>query len=602
MSDVFFSNFSIGQFNLNGCEAPEGYTELRVTRQDTTDAALTEFDSGSTEWDSGSTRWDVVPWVNMHANRGVFWTRDKCVGSKRGYRLSTDTGEYTVSGQEATKLQDTNLSLNSSSFTLNGEEAYRIKGYISEAGSFQSTGESASYGLSKAVESGSIQSTGLDVILDWDRYIVITHATGTFTYNGIDAEEYRHFNHKVDSGAFTLDGKSAGLVVDRVLTSETGDFNLSGQDAELDEDNVFTLTAEAGSLVLTGEDSVYGVAKSSVAGSFLLAGQDADLSATEDIVEPSDSGSFLVNTSLVGSNSSKLLSAQSAAFTLTGQDSSEDLSEYYETGEFTSQGQKANKRLARYSYQDDGFLVGATATTVKISSRSDPGAFNYEGVNAHRLFKLQALSASYELDFQYFSLGKVISYKAEVTPFITEGKDASLRRSNNLNAGTGEFDLSDPPKTGTHWKFRIPNAASYKLEGPDTRLIDEQRNTHFFMEGSPYRVELQKVSYYYRDDSNPPIDMTGKFTVLTSDVGAEIYKDGIYDNGEVTPEENVLTAGEPFVVSGMDVGFYSSDESTVQPLGRHLCLVADTGSMLVDEDGTKLNRDYFLEIPDYEVL
>jgi hypothetical protein len=58
-----------------------------------------------------------------------------------------------------------------------------------------------------------------------------------------------------DSGAFTLAGQAANLLVAYVLTADSGAFTLTGQDATLTYTPVgsYSLTAESGTFVLTGQ-------------------------------------------------------------------------------------------------------------------------------------------------------------------------------------------------------------------------------------------------------------------------------------------------------------------------------------------------------------
>lgn len=84
-----------------------------------------------------------------------------------------------------------------------------------------------------------------------------------------------------DAGSFTLSGQDAGFVVGRILTADAGSFALTGQDAALRIGRV--ITADAGAFVLTGQDATLTVTPAggtaytltAEAGSFALTGQDA---------------------------------------------------------------------------------------------------------------------------------------------------------------------------------------------------------------------------------------------------------------------------------------------------------------------------------------
>lgn len=85
-----------------------------------------------------------------------------------------------------------------------------------------------------------------------------------------------------DAGSFTLSGQDAGFVVGRILTADAGSFALTGQDAALRIGRV--ITADAGAFVLTGQDATLTVTPAggtaytltAEAGAFALTGQDAE--------------------------------------------------------------------------------------------------------------------------------------------------------------------------------------------------------------------------------------------------------------------------------------------------------------------------------------
>lgn len=111
-----------------------------------------------------------------------------------------------------------------------------------------------------------------------------------------------------DAGSFTLSGQDATLSKSRILTADAGAFTLTGQDATLARNRF--LTADAGSFTLTGQDATltYAAAGSYTlvadAGSFTLSGQDATLLKTRILT--ADAGSFT-------------LSGQSATLTWSGE-------------------------------------------------------------------------------------------------------------------------------------------------------------------------------------------------------------------------------------------------------------------------------------------
>lgn len=116
------------------------------------------------------------------------------------------------------------------------------------------------------------------------------------------------FTLTADAGSFTLSGQDATLSKSRILAADAGSFTLSGQDAALSRS--YNVDGGAGAFTLTGQDATltYTPAGSYTlvadAGAFTLTGQDATLLKTRILT--ADAGSFS-------------LSGQSATLTWSGE-------------------------------------------------------------------------------------------------------------------------------------------------------------------------------------------------------------------------------------------------------------------------------------------
>lgn len=101
-----------------------------------------------------------------------------------------------------------------------------------------------------------------------------------------------------DAGSFALTGQDAEFLIGRILTADAGSFSLTGQDANLNIGRV--LTADAGEFLLTGQDATLSVGRvlTADAGAFVLDGQDATLTVTTGgtaYTLTADAGEFLLD-------------------------------------------------------------------------------------------------------------------------------------------------------------------------------------------------------------------------------------------------------------------------------------------------------------------
>lgn len=195
-----------------------------------------------------------------------------------------------------------------------------------------STGGSGSSGPSP--DSGTL-TFGDNSVGNWDGLIDETRisdvarsvAWKTFTYANLfnvggevstGAQQESDPSLTAEAGSFILTGQDAGLVVARRLTAETGSFILTGQDAALVVGH--RLTAETGSFVLTGQDAglLHAYILSAGTGEYILSGQDANL--TELGALAAETGSYILTGQDAGLRHDYRLVCEVGSFVLTGQD------------------------------------------------------------------------------------------------------------------------------------------------------------------------------------------------------------------------------------------------------------------------------------------
>lgn len=145
----------------------------------------------------------------LHANPWQLFEKERIwvpAGAAGGdtYTLPSDSGSFTLTGQDST------LAFN------------RV--LVADSGSFAITGQTATLAFNRALpaDSGSFALTGQDVTLT---YTPVSGATYTLA---------------ADSGSFALSGQDAALLFNRSLSADNGSFVLTGQNATLVPPSSFT--------------------------------------------------------------------------------------------------------------------------------------------------------------------------------------------------------------------------------------------------------------------------------------------------------------------------------------------------------------------------
>jgi hypothetical protein len=177
------------------------------------------------------------------------------------------------------------------------------------------------------------------------------------------------------------------------LTAGAGSFVITGQDATLKITR--RLVAEAGSFTLTGQAASLKITRRLVAeaGSFILTGQDATLTKTSpgSLTLVADAGSFILTGQPANLRITRRLAADAGSFTLTGQDATLKITRRLaaDAGTFTLTGQPADLKISRRLVAGAGsFILTGQNATLRIVI---PTTTSYEGqVIAYALAMLAA--------------------------------------------------------------------------------------------------------------------------------------------------------------------------------------------------------------------
>lgn len=246
--------------------------------------------------------------------------------------------------------------------------------------------------------------------------------------------------------AFTLNGQSAGLLSDRLLTSDTTSFALNGQSSGLLSDKLltsgvgaFTLDGQAVTLTYTPAANAYVLTAGAT--SYVFQGQDAAI--------------------ITG----KLLTSDTAAFGLIGQDVILVADRVITADQvaFTLQGQPALLLANK--------IVPASSASFALNGQSATLVYTPAGA-----YILTASSTAYATSGQDALLlfDRVISGSAGA--FIVNGLDAGLLRGMSIPADTAAYLASgqDATLVYTQGYTLVCGAASYTLSLQDAQTLADR--------------------------------------------------------------------------------------------------------------------------------
>lgn len=213
-----------------------------------------------------------------------------------------------------------------------------------------------------------------------------------------------------EAGTFVLTGQEARLIASRLLAAGTGTLTLTGQDAALLVSRL--VRADAGAYTLTGSDVSLLVSRrlTADAGAYAVTGQDAGLLA------------------------SRLLTGAQGSYTLTGQ--------------------TAGLRVARRLLAETGLygVTGQAAGLAKVFSfTADAGSYAMAGQNAGLVVSrlLTAAQGAYALAGQAATLRASRRVAGDQGSYAIGGQAAGLRASRKVVGEFGSFLLTGQAATLT---------------------------------------------------------------------------------------------------------------------------------------------------------
>ena len=303
------------------------------------------------------------------------------------------------------------------------------------------------------------------------------------------------FTLTADAGTFSLSGQNAGLTVGRSVTAAQASFTLSGQNAGLLLNR--SLVSSVGSFALSGQDAKFlrtfvvigGV------GSFSLSGQDAGLLATRTIT--ADAGSFALSGQDAALSFGKTLIAGEGIYSLTGQDAGllATRSLASDVGSFALGGQDAGLLATRTitAAQGSYALSGQNAALLKgFSTTFDVGTFNETGQNAGLLVTrtLPFDVGSFVLTGQDATLTKVSAsaVQADVGTFVLSGQSVGLTATRTITADAGTFSVSGQNATLAKGRTLAADAGSFTYSGQASLL---QRTVRMAIDAASFTITGQ---------------------------------------------------------------------------------------------------------------
>lgn len=271
----------------------------------------------------------------------------------------------------------------------------------------------------------------------------------------VRVREINNYTISADAGSFSLTGQDAGLTADRNFSADAGSFSYTGQDATLTKTTPpKEVNAEAGAFTYTGQDATLTPLKgvSADAGAFDYSGQLATLVAARTV--SAAAGSFSYSGQSATLTSTRAVSADAGSFSYSGQQatlvSARTLSA--DAGSFSYTGQDATLTPTRAVVASSGSFsyAGQDATFVVASSSANAGIFTYTGQDT-------VLVAARQLS-------------ADAGAFSYTGQDATLLSAATLSANSGSFSYSGQPATLTSVRTISANAGSFSYSGQPATL------------------------------------------------------------------------------------------------------------------------------------
>lgn len=308
------------------------------------------------------------------------------------FTISADTGEITLTGQDAVTRKAFVSAAESGAIALDGQDANISKGYnvISNPGSLTIDGQDAitRKAFVSLSDPGALTIDGQDAITR-KGYNVISNA-GSLLIDGQDASTRKGYNVVAEATTITIAGQDAGITKVYNLNAENTILNVGGQNATLRKS--YNLVVDEIPILVNGLDA-----------NLLLGSQTAILAET---------GSFFVNGQDAILRVTRNINAEATTLDIEGQDAvtRRGYNVVNESGSFDISGQEATTRKGYNIISDSGNITNAGQDSILRKGYvhiSESGSLAVAGQNTNLAY------------------GRV--FNAESGSIILTGQDADLR-------------------------------------------------------------------------------------------------------------------------------------------------------------------------------
>lgn len=278
-----------------------------------------------------------------------------------------------------------------------------------------------------------------------------------------------------EAGSVILTGADAAVLADRLVVAEQTSYALTGQDAATLKGS--EVAADAGSIVVTGQDAILERtgAIAAESGSVVLTGTDANLE--RGYVIAAEAGAVVITGFDATLGSEARINAESGAIAVTGADATLLATREVaaDSGAVNIAGQDANLELGREVAAEAGsVVVSGQDASLELGRRvaADEGALVVTGADATlRVTRLVVADSGTIVITGYDAgLGSEARVNAESGTFLVSGQDANLEYNRRVVAEPGAVAVTGTDASLEHGSEVAADAGAIVLIGQDANL------------------------------------------------------------------------------------------------------------------------------------
>lgn len=372
-----------------------------------------------------------------------------------GYTITADGGTFSYTGGAANTLFNKKVAADAASFSYSGNTADLKTTRILTA------------------DSGSYAYTGTVADLEFGRKL--TADAVSFALTGQNAGLLYKRLFQGDAASFAYNGQDVSFKVTRALAADTGLFSYGLGPADLiyTQTADYTLTADAGNYVLTGNASAFNrtYVLAGNAGSYSYSGTAANLLSSRKLIADTRSYSYTGQASTFAVN--RRLSGEAVNYALTGQAATFRATRQLvaDTGGFTYSGSTSGLYYNRKVVADSGSFAFSLAQADFIFESGISKAYlGTVKLTDIRLGTFQVYEA-YVGTVQFWGRSRPPSLiTAQPTSFIQSGSPATFRRGRRLSANGLVYSMSNIAATLTKGRPMSASSVSYTFTGQNATL------------------------------------------------------------------------------------------------------------------------------------